>query len=82
VGEWRDPHHRAKWCGRRRPDASTRRATKKLAAIARLRRPRVVVIDETPETGLRRLVEGDVGSELQKKLRQDGIDVEVVPAAP
>jgi hypothetical protein len=61
--------------------ASTRRATKKLATIARLRRPRVVVIDETPETGLRRLVEGDVGSELRKKLRQDGIDVEVVPAA-
>jgi hypothetical protein len=62
--------------------ASTRRATKKLAAIARLRSPRVVVIDETPETGLRRLVEGDVGSELRKKLRQDGIDVEVVPPAP
>ena len=62
--------------------ASTRRATKKLVAVARLRSPRVVVIDETPETGLRRLVEGDVGSELQKKLRQDGIDVEVVPAAP
>jgi len=62
--------------------ASTRRATKKLAAIARLRRPRVVVIDETPETGLRRLVEGDVGSELRKKLRRDGIDVEVVPPAP
>jgi hypothetical protein len=62
--------------------ASTRRATKKLAAIARLRRPRIVVIDETPETGLRRLVEGDVGSELRKKLRRDSIDVEVVPAAP
>jgi hypothetical protein len=62
--------------------ASTRRATKKLAAIARVRSPRVVVIDETPETGLRRLVEGDVGSELRKKLRQDGIDVEVVPPAP
>jgi hypothetical protein len=61
--------------------ASTRRATKKLAAIARLRSPRVVVIDETHETGLRRLVEGDVGSELRKKLRRDGIDVEVVPAA-
>ena len=61
--------------------ATTRRATKKLAAIARLRRPRVVVIDETPETGLRRLVEGDVGSELRKKLRRDGIDVEVVPPA-
>jgi hypothetical protein len=62
--------------------ATTRRATKKLAAIARLRQPRVVVIDETPETGLRRLVEGDVGSELRKKLRGDGIDVEVVPPAP
>jgi hypothetical protein len=61
--------------------ASTRRATKKLVAIARLRRPRVIVIDETPETGLRRIVEGDVGSELRKKLRADGIDVEVVPAA-
>jgi hypothetical protein len=62
--------------------ASTRRTTKKLAAVARLRRPRVVVIDETPETGLRRLVEGDVGSELRKKLRRDGIDVEVVPPGP
>ena len=62
--------------------ATTRKGTKKLAAIARLRRARVVVIDETPETGLRRLVEGDVGSELRKKLRQDGIDVEVVPQAP
>ena len=62
--------------------ASTRKATKKLAAIARLRRPRIVVIDETPETGLRRLVEGDVGSELRKKLRRDNIDVEVVPPAP
>lgn len=62
--------------------ATTRKATKKLAAIARLRQPRVVVIDETPETGLRRLVEGDVGSELRKKLRGDGIDVEVVPPAP
>jgi hypothetical protein len=60
--------------------ASTRRATKKLATIARLRSPRVVVIDETPTTGVRRLVEGDVGSELRKKLRGDGIDVEVVPA--
>jgi len=60
--------------------ASTRKTTKKLAAIARLRRPRVVVIDETPETGIRRFVEGDVGAELRKKLRGDGIDVEVVPA--
>lgn len=61
--------------------AATRRATRKLAAIARLRRPDVVVIDENPERGWRRIVEGDVGSELRKKLRNDGIQVEVIPAA-
>jgi hypothetical protein len=60
--------------------AATRRASKKLAAVARARRPRVVVIDETPVSkGLRRLVEGDVGSELRRMLRKDGIEVEVVP---
>src|SRR5690349_13831382 len=43
--------------------AATRRAGKKLAAVARTRRPRVVVIDETPvRKGVRRLVEGDVGA--------------------
>jgi len=60
--------------------AATRRASKKLASVARLRRPRVVVIDENPERGWRRLVEGDVGAELRKKLRKDGIEVEIVPA--
>jgi len=59
--------------------AATRRASKKLAAVARLRRPRVVVIDENPGRGWRRVVEGDVGSELRRKLRKDGIEVEVVP---
>ena len=59
--------------------AATRRATKKLASIARVRRPRAVVIDASPGTGLRRLVEGDVGLELRKKLRDDDVDVEVVP---
>src|SRR6476619_5824120 len=52
--------------------ASTRRTTKKLAGIARLRRPRVVVIDANPQRGWRRVVEGDVGAELRKKLRADG----------
>jgi hypothetical protein len=62
--------------------AATRRASRKLAAVARARRPRVVVIDETPvRTGLRRVIEGDVGSELRKALRKDGIEVEVVPRA-
>ncbi len=59
--------------------AATRRATRKLAEVARVRGVRVVVIDETASTGLRRLVEGDVGSELRRKLRRHGIDVEVVP---
>lgn len=60
--------------------AMTRKPTKKLAAIARARHPRVIVIDETRYTGWRRFVEGDVGSELRKKLRKDGIEVEIVPA--
>jgi len=60
--------------------AATRRATKKLAAVARLRGARVIVIDETPATGLRRFIEGDVGNELRRKLRKDGIEVEIIPA--
>jgi hypothetical protein len=59
--------------------AATRRTTKKLAQIAQLRRARIVVIDETEATGWRRIVEGDVGSDLRKKLRATGIEVEVVP---
>lgn len=59
--------------------AATRKATKKLAAIARLRHPHVVVIDENPGTGWRRRVEGDVGGDLRRKLRKDGIEVEIIP---
>jgi len=63
--------------------AATRRSGKTLTAVARARQPRVVVIDETPvRNGLRRLIEGDVGSELRKALRKDGIAVEIVPRAP
>lgn len=61
--------------------AATRRATKKLTQVARVRGARVVVIDETRATGLRRLVEGDVGKELRRALRRDGVEVEVVPRA-
>lgn len=59
--------------------AVTRRTTKKLAQIAVLRGARGVVIDETSSRGLRRRIEGDVGSELRRKLRRHGIDVEIVP---
>jgi len=62
--------------------AATRRAAKKLAAVARARGARVIVIDETTVSrGLRRLIEGDVGTELRRKLRKDGIEVEVIPRA-
>ena len=72
--------------GRRRADgqvAATRRTAKKLAAVARARGARVIVIDETTVSNrLRRMVEGDVGAELRRKLRKDGVEVEVVPHAP
>jgi len=61
--------------------AATRKATKKLASVARGRGARVVVIDETTATGARRMVEGDVGADLRRKLRKTGIEVEVIPAA-
>lgn len=62
--------------------AATRRTAKKLAAVARARGVRVIVIDETTVSrGLRRLIEGDVGAELRRKLRKDGIEVEVIPAS-
>ena len=57
----------------------TRKATKSLARVARARGAKMIVIDETPETGIRRFVEGDVGTELRKKLRKDGIEVHVIP---
>lgn len=60
--------------------AATRRTAKKLAAVARARGARVIVIDETTVSkGLRRLIEGDVGAELRRKLRKDGVEVEVIP---
>ena len=62
--------------------AATRRTAKKLAAVARGRGVRVIVIDETTASrGLRRMIEGDVGAELRRKLRKDGVEVEVIPRA-
>ena len=62
--------------------AVTRKATKTLARIARARGARTIVIDETPYTGLRRFVEGDVGAELAKRLGREGVRVVVVPHDP
>ncbi len=62
--------------------AATRRAAKKLTAVARGRGVRTIVIDETTVSrGLRRMIEGDVGAELRRKLRKDGVQVEVDPPA-
>jgi hypothetical protein len=58
--------------------AATRKARKKLAQIARVRGVRAIVIDETLATGLRRKIEGDMGEELRRNLRKDGIAVEIV----
>ena len=62
--------------------AVTRKATKTLARIARTRGVKTIVIDETQYTGWRRFVEGDVGTELAKRLRADGIEVIVIPYDP
>ena len=59
----------------------TRRGVRALARIARTRAAKIIVIDETPYRGLRRLIEGDTGSELARRVRRDGIEVVVVPAS-
>ena len=35
-----------------------------------------------PDLSLRRFIEGDVGEDLRRKLRHDGVEVIVVPALP
>lgn len=60
--------------------AATRKPTKKLAGVARARSVRHIVIDANPDSGWRRFVEGDVGEELRKKLRDTGITIDVIPA--
>lgn len=61
--------------------AATRKPTRKLAEVARVRGARAIVIDETTATGLRRTIEGDVGAELRRKLKRVDVDVVVVEAA-
>lgn len=63
--------------------ATTRRAVKLFAKIARLRGVSTVVIDGTAATGLRRIVEGDAGAELRRRLERAGagVTVEIIPPA-
>ena len=62
--------------------AVTRKGTKTIARIARTRGARTIITDETQHSGLRRFVEGDLGAELARKLRADGIEVVVIPYDP
>lgn len=73
---------RASGCAADAQLAVARKPTKTLLRIARARQPKTLVIDETFVTGLRRFIEGDVGTELTRKLRNDEITVVVIPAAP
>ena len=50
--------------------AATRKPARKLAEIAQARGARSVVIDETSVTGLRRLIEGDVGVGASQEARE------------
>lgn len=61
--------------------ATTRRPVRLFARIARLRGVSAVVIDGTTATGLRRIVEGDAGAELRRRLRRAGgaLTVEIIP---
>ncbi len=59
--------------------AATRKPVKKIARVARLRSARFVVTDETPAKGVRRMVEGDTGVDLRRKLRRGDVTVEIIP---
>ena len=61
--------------------AATRKPARKLAEIVKTRGAQRVVIDETSSKGLRRFIEGDVGSELKRKLRKSGVEVHIVSSA-
>ncbi len=59
--------------------AATRKPAKLIANVAMRRGARVIVIDETTRTGLRRTIEGNIGRDVSRKLRNTGIVVEIVP---
>lgn len=59
--------------------AATRRHARLIARVARVRGARVVVIDESTAAGWRRVVEGDVGASVRRRLRRGGVEVRIVP---
>lgn len=60
--------------------ATTRHSVKLLAKVAQQRNVSHIVVDGTKATGFRRMIEGDIGAELKRRLRNN--DIEVVIVAP
>ena len=60
--------------------AATRSAGRTIARVARVRGVRVVVMDDSAETGVRRVIEGSVTSTVRRRLAGHA-DIELVSAA-
>jgi hypothetical protein len=61
--------------------AATRSAGRTIARVARVRQVRVVVMDDSAESGVRRVIEGSVTSIVRRRLAGRA-DIELVSAAP
>ena len=61
--------------------AATRSAGRMIAKVARARQVRVVVMDASTESGVRRVIEGSVTSIVRRRLAGRA-DIELVSAAP
>jgi hypothetical protein len=60
--------------------AATRSAARTIARVARVRQVRVVVMDDSTESGVRRVIEGSVTSTVRRRLAGRA-DIELVSAA-
>ena len=61
--------------------AATRSVGRTIAKVARVRQVRVVVMDDSTESGVRRVIEGSVTSAVRRRLAGRA-DIELVSAAP
>jgi nucleotide-binding universal stress UspA family protein len=61
--------------------AATRSAGRMIAKVARARQVRVVVMDDSAESGVRRVIEGSVTSTVRRRLAGHA-NIELVSAAP
>jgi Universal stress protein family len=61
--------------------AATRSAGRMIAKVARVRQVRVVVMDDSTESGVRRVIEGSVTSIVRRRLAGRA-DIELVSGAP